>query len=198
MSELVPMLNITSGFGLSTFCLCVQKICVCMQWLYHDIIDLCSRVLMCDLPKFAATVISLLSWPSSWPSSSLARHQTLLSHCLKHTCNNIHPHTQSEIGPKDQCETKDSAGGASPNQGHAPGGERHCHLCPTWMHSHINAARRKAIWPPVWLEIQQGQLVHTGNTTHSLLREWRWGESLQCLHFGCRTGFIRWWYILEN
>lgn len=32
--------------------------------------------------------------------------------------------TQSEVGPKDQCETKDSAGGgASPNQGHAPGEE---------------------------------------------------------------------------
>lgn len=34
-----------------------------------------------------------------------------------------HTRTQSEVGPKGQCETKESAARASPNQGHAPGRE---------------------------------------------------------------------------
>lgn len=152
-----------------------------------------SCVLICNLPKFAATVIPpRLSWPSSWPSSSLARHQTLLSHCLKHTCNNTHTHNR-KLARKTNVRPKTAQGEHCPTKVTLWAERRHCHLCPTWMHSHINAARRKAIWPPVWLEIQQGQLVQTGNATHTLPREWWWEESLQCLHFGCRTGIIRGW-----
>lgn len=178
-------------------CMCTNM-CLCsaaVSWHHRSVL---SCVLMCHLPKFAATVIFCPSWPSSWLSRSLARHQTPLSLCLTHIHTHAITYTHNQkLAQKTNVRPKTAQGEHRPTKVTLRAERRHCHLCPTWMHSHINAARRKPIWPPVWLEIQQGQLVQPGNT-HALPREWWWGESLQGLHFGCRIGFTWGWLILEK
>lgn len=97
----------------------------------------------------------------SWPCSSLAGHQRTLSLFL--SVSHTHAHNQ-KLAQKANVRPKRVQREHRPTKVTLRAERRRCHLCPTWTHSHINAARRKPIRPPVWQEIQQGQLVQPGNT----------------------------------
>lgn len=171
--QMLLHIRIPRGDSVSVWvCVCVS--CFCCILLHHNSRFMLSCVPVCHSANFAATVGSLPSWPPPGPLELWPGIRGFsLPLCLTHNHKlaqtaNVRPKTlQRELRP-----TKVML--------RVLGG--HCHLCPTWMHSHTNVARRKPIWPPVWLEIQKGQLVRAGNA--ALPREWRWGESLQGLHFG--------------
>lgn len=137
---------------------------------YHDISVLLYSYVTCQ---------SLLKLSSLSPPEHHSGHLTLwrdirgcsLSLFLSYTLFFIQRHVHSQmLAQKTNVRPKTVQREHCPTKVMLRVVRRHCHLCPTWMHSDINAARRKPIWPPVWLKIQQGQLVQPGNT-HALPRE---------------------------
>ena len=139
--RVVRMLNICSCLGsfYEYYILpaCAQiSVCVCEQQLIMTSYcrSLLSCVLMCSLPKF----LSPTPRPPDRNPGPLALWLDIRG--LSISVSNTHKHmhttrTQSEFGPKDQCETKDSAGGEHrQTKVVLRAKRRRCHLCPTWTH----------------------------------------------------------------